>query len=425
VKTQHSGATSRRVFLGTAALAAAAFRNACRGVNAAEAEITAKGGESPRGFCFTQPFDGGILHEQCGPPVLGTQTGPDGRKMLKIEVAGSVPPGAKLEVFTADGQKIPVTVQNGAFRGTALLKDRITEIKARATIDGAPRETRTRAVWAKNSYPRFRCYIDDHSFFFREICQKNYKSIFDCFYPAKLRQLHREFGVKINLNCFNTTPERDFSLSMFPDKYKSEFEDNAHWLRLAFHAENEFPNIPYKDATPEKLAADFDLVAKELKRIAGRAYTAGLQIHWADVPPSCYKVLADRGVKMLQTRGRTPDSSKRKICDYHLPDDVLEYLHYQQGWMHFESGLIFYNGFPGSTCEWTPVEKIGPSLLARIEDPAKSHLVNIVGHEQYWWPFYKNFVPDLYERWATAFRFVLDRGYRPIWIDDGFFGGVE
>ena len=36
---------------------------------------------------------------------------------------------------------------------------------------------------------------------------------------------------------------------MFPDKYKSEFEDNAHWLRLAFHSENEFPAIPYLNAT--------------------------------------------------------------------------------------------------------------------------------------------------------------------------------
>jgi hypothetical protein len=420
MKTRHSGKTSRRAFLGTVALAAGGLESVCRAMSPA-----AKGGESTKGFCFTQPFDGGIIHEESGPPVLATQTGPGGKKMLKIEVTGSVPPGAKLEVFTADGQKIPVTVENGVFRGTALLENRITEIKARTTVNGEPREIHTRVVWAKNSRRRFRCYIDDHSFFLRDICAKNYKSIFDCFYLARLRQLHREFGAKINLNCFNTTPERDFNLSMFPDKYKSEFEDNAHWLRLAFHSENEFPNIPYKDATPEKLAADFDLVAKELKRIAGRAYTVGLQIHWADVPPSCYRVLADRGVKMLNARGRLPDSKKPKICDYHLPDNILEYLYYQQGWMHFETGLIFYNGAALRTCEWTPVDQVAANLLDRIQDPARNHLINIAGHEQYWWPFYKNFKPDIYERWATAFRFVVDRGYQPIWIEDGFFGGAE
>ena len=424
MERRDSAQTSRRAFLGTVALAAGAWESVCHAMSPAEEGTTTKREKPEKGFRFLQPFDGGILHEQCGPPVLGTQTGPDGKKRLRIQVTGFVPPGAKLEVFTTDGQKIPVTIRDGAFRGTALLRERITEITARTTIDGAPREIRTRAVWAKNARRRFRCYIDDHSFFFRDIHKKGYKSIFDCFYLAKLRQLHREFGVKINLNCFNTTPERDFRLSMFSDKYKSEFEDNADWLRLAFHAENEFPAIPYKNATPEKLAADFDLVAKELKRIAGRAYTAGLQIHFADVPPSCYKVLADRGVKMLQTRGRKRDCKKPKLCDYHLPDDVLEYLHYNQGWMHFESGLIFYNGFLG-TCEWTPVDKIGPNLLTWIENPAKSHLLNVAGHEQYWWPFYKNYVPDIYKRYATAFRFVLDRGYQPIWIEDGFFGGAE
>ena len=422
--TEKSGRTSRREFLGTVALAAGAWHGVCPAVRAAELDAASEPGASTGGFHFTQPFDGGVIHEQCGPPVLGAQPGPDGQTLLKIEVAGSVPPGAKLDVFTADGRKIPVTIDNGVFRGTALLKDRVTEIKAQATMGGERREIRTRPVWAKNSYRRFQCYIDDHSFFFRDILQKNYKSIFDCFYPARLRQLHREFGVKINLNCFNTTPERDFSLSMFPDKYKSEFEDNAHWLRVAFHSENEFPAVPYKDATPEQLAADFDLVANELKRIAGAAYNVGLQIHFADVPPSCYKVLADRGVKMLATRGRKLGSTDAKYCDYHLPDHILDYLFHQQGWMDFESGLIFYTASTG-TREWTPLDQTIPRIRTVIENPAKSHLLNIGGHEQYWWPFYKNFVPDIYERYATAFRFVLDQGYRPIWINDGFFGGVE
>ncbi len=426
MENQNLNQTSRRTFLGTVALGATVvvFENICHAANLSGDGASAEAGAASKEFCFSQPFDGGVIHEECGPPVLGTETGPDGTNLLKIEVTGSVPPGAKLEVCTADGRKVPTSVQNGSFRGTVRVRDRITEIKARTMTNGEPWEIRTRVVWAKNSYRRFRCYIDDHSFFFRDIVNKNYKSIFDCFYLERLRQLHRDFGAKINLNCFNTTPERDFQLSMFPDKYKSEFEDNAHWLRLAFHSENEFPDIPYKNATPAELAADFDLVAGELKRIAGSAYTAGLQIHWADVPPDCYQVLADRGVKMLQTRGRRPDSTARKICDYHLPDDVLEYLCDNQGWMHFESGLIFYSGSTGG-CDWTPVDKIIPNIRRRIDVPSTSHLVNIAGHEQYWWPFYRNFVPDIYERYATAFRFVLDQGYKPIWIEDGFFGGLE
>lgn len=65
-------------------------------------------------------------------------------------------------------------------------------------------------------------------------------------------------------------------------------------------------------------------------------------------------------------------------------------------------------------------------ILKELRDVLSwERLIQVAGHEQYWWPFYKNFVPDIYERYATAFRFVLDRGYRPIWIEDGFFGGAE
>ncbi len=375
-------------------------------------------------FYFIEPFDGGIIHEQSGLPVLGTETGPDGKRMLKIEVSGVVPPGVKPELFTSEGRTIPVTVDNGMFRGVARLPDRVTEIRAQAMIGGKRRVIRTRPVWAKNSTPRFSCYIDDHSFFFRDIVQNRYKSLFDCFYLAKLRELHRRFGAKINLNCFNTTPERDFSLSMFPTTYKAEFEDNATWLRLAFHSENEFPDKPYEDATPEKLAADFDLVAGQLKRIAGSAYSTGLQIHWADLRPNCYNVLADRGVKMLPTSSRRPDETTDKICTYHLPDDVLNFLCDHQGWMDFESGLIFYSASTG-TREHDPVNTTVKNIRERTDSPARGHLLNIAGHEQYWWPFYFNFVPDVYDRYATAFRYVLDQGYQPIWINDGFFGGAE
>lgn len=374
-------------------------------------------------FYFVTPFDGGIYHEKSGTPVQGVINDINNNKLVKMEVTGVVPKGILPIIDTGDGITYPVEIKDGTFTTTVLLKNRVTEITARAVINGKMRSIRTRPVLVHNSFLRFRCYIDDHSFFFREITQKRYKSIFDCFYLARLRDLHRNYGAKINLNCFNTTPERDFELSMFPDTYKSEFEDNAHWMRLAFHSENEFPDKPYLNATAKQFAADFDLVARQLRRIAGKAYTTGLQIHWADVPPECYKVLADRGVKMLATRARRPDDKKPKICDFHLPDSVLSFLCDHQGWMDFESGLIFYSGSAGGR-DWVTVDKIVERMRERLDNPACNHLINIAGHEQYWFPFYRNYRPDMYERYALSFEHVLERGYQPIWIEDGFFGGT-
>jgi len=372
------------------------------------------------GFAFCEPFDGGILHEQSGDPVLGVAQAPDGTKALKVAVCGTVPPGVTPIVALGDGTPVAVRVAGGTFEGVATLRDRITTITATAVINGTAWTILTRPVWAQETYPRYHCYIDDNILFFRDIVRQNHKSIFDNPYLYRLRELHRTFGVKITLNCFHTTPERDFSLAMFPDRYKGEFEDHAHWLRLAFHADNEFPDDHYREATPARLATDFDMVATELQRIAGHAYTTGMQLHWADASPACYRVLAERGVKMLFALSRPLGSTAARICDYHLPDAVLAYLCRHQGWLHFESGLIFFDASSGG-CDWTPIERIVPNITQRMSDPARGQLLTIAGHEQYWQPDYHNFVPDIFERFQVALRHVTDNGYAPVWLEDGFF----
>lgn len=380
--------------------------------------------KEPPAFRFEYPFDGGVLQEDYGYPVLGCETGTDGVKRLRVHVVLRASGVSNLKVVMPDGQLIPTTVVSGLHMGEVPIKDRITPVTARGSRNGQEVEIVCRIVWAKNTYKRYRCYIDDHSFFFRDVLKNSYGSLFDCFYLAKLRELNRRYETKFNLNCFNSTPERDFDLSMFPDKYRSEFEDNADWLRLAFHSENEFPPEPYREAPPEKLAADFDLVAKQLQRIAGKAYSAGLQIHFATVRADSYKVLAQRGVKMLQTSGRKNPSTGGKYCDFMLPNSITAYIRENQGWMDFDSGIIFYNGAMPATCEWVPVGQTIPLMRRKLDNPKHNTLVNIAGHEQYWWPFYKNFKEDNFDRWDAALRYITEQNYKPIWIEDGFFGGA-
>lgn len=381
--------------------------------------------EKPDQFRFDYPFDGGILQEGTGYPVLGTETGSDGIKRLKIHVAVKCANVGNFQLLDPEGKPVPVNYYSGAYLGTVLLKDRISVLKARGVRKGKPIEITCRIPWAKNSFKRYRCYIDDHSFCFRDILKNKYKSIFDSFYFARLRELNRRYKTKFNLNCFNSTPERDFTLSMFPDCYKTEFEDNADWLRLAFHSENEFPPEAYRNAPPEKLAAEFDLTAKELKRIAGKAYSAGgLQIHFGMIRADSYKVLVDRGVKILPVSGSKNPNTGDKYCDFMLPNRITAYLRENQGWMDFDSGLVFYNGSLGGT-EWLPVEQTEAVQHRKLDNPKLNQLVHVAGHEQYWWPFYKNHFPDIFERWDKALRHVTEHGYKPIWIDDGFFGGCE
>ena len=48
-----------------------------------------------------------------------------------------------------------------------------------ADAQGGQKQTvRTRVIWLKDSYPRYRFQVDDNSFFLRDIHQKGYKAIF-------------------------------------------------------------------------------------------------------------------------------------------------------------------------------------------------------------------------------------------------------
>ncbi len=72
-----------------------------------------------------------------------------------------------------------------------------------------------RVVWDRRSVPRYRFSIDDNSFFPRDIAQKQYASLFDCFYLKMLRDLHTKYGVKFTVNIYYTTGD-DFSLPSSP-----------------------------------------------------------------------------------------------------------------------------------------------------------------------------------------------------------------
>jgi len=163
------------------------------------------------------PIHGAVLNRRHGTPVEGG---------LKIRVTGTAPGG------------LPVTVNGESagrdgerFAADVVLRDPVAEVVA---VSGGNRQS-IRVRWDRRSFPRYRFSIDDNSFFLRDVAQKKYQSLFDCFYLAMLRDLHRKYGTKFVLNIYFTTAD-GFDLTQFPDRYKGEWGDNAAWLSLSFHA---------------------------------------------------------------------------------------------------------------------------------------------------------------------------------------------
>ncbi|HID76599.1 MAG TPA: hypothetical protein EYP56_11440 [Planctomycetaceae bacterium] len=352
-----------------------------------------------------EPFHGAVLNRRHGRVVEGG---------LEITVRGQAPLGDRV---TVNGQ--PTRREGTRFAAQVVLPQTETDIVAVSDGRFGRREHRIRVVWDRYSEPRYRFSIDDNSFFLRDIAGKKYDSLFDCFYLKILRDLHARYGARFVLNIYYTTGD-DFNLTQFPDRYRGEWEDNADWLKLAFHAYANEPARPYQYASPSKLIADLDLVAEQILRFAGpEVYTPPTVIHWGMVQPASLPALAERGVRTLsgyfRQRGGVWD------VNYLLDEVRSEYLSRHDALKDFPSGIVFSR--VDIVCNNTPLDQIIPTLAPLAEDPNQAEIMDLFTHEQYFWPFYPNYVPDHAERLDRAIRWVTERGYKPVFFHEGLLGG--
>lgn len=348
--------------------------------------------------------------------VLNTRHGRQGESGLVITVSGRAPLRDRV---TVNGS--PALRAGAEFTSDVKLSQKDTTITAVSQGRFGRHEHSVRVIWDKHSEPRYRFSIDDNSFFLRDIAKKNYASLFDCFYLKGLRELHSKYGARFVLNIYYTT-EDGFELPQFPDRYKREWQDNCDWLRLAFHAYANEPARPYQYALASKLIADLKRVAEQIVRFAGeQTYSPPTVIHWGMVQPAALKPLYDNGVRVLS--GYFRRSGGVWEVNYQVDDARSEYMSRHDALMDFESGIVFSK--VDIVCNNTPIDRIVPTLEPLATDPNQAEIMDIFTHEQYFWPFYSNYVPDHFQRLDTAIRCVTERGYKPVFLHEGFLGGPE
>ena len=354
-----------------------------------------------------EPFHGAVLNRRGGRQASGG---------LMIRVSGQAPLRDRV---TVNGS--PARRAGTKFTAEVLLRQKETEIIAASHGSFGLHEHRVRVRWDKHSEPRYRFSIDDNSFFLRDIARKNYQSLFDCFYLQGLRELHSKYATRFVLNIYYAT-EDGFELPRFPDRYKSEWQDNSDWLKLAFHAYANEPARPYQYASASKLIADLKKVAEQIIRFAGeQTYSPPTVIHWGMVQPEALKPLFENGVRVLSGYFRRLGGDWD--VNYLLDDARSEYLSRHDALMDFDSGIVFSK--VDIVCNSTSVERIVPVLEPLTKDPNQAEIMDIFTHEQYFWPFYSNYLPDHFQRLDTAIRYLTERGYKPVFFHEGFLGGPE
>jgi hypothetical protein len=388
----------RREFMKAAALSATGMllgRSLITSVNASEP------------MRIEEPFHGAVLNRRHGREVEGG---------LEIQVRGEAPLNDRVVVNGTVASRAGTQ-----FSAAIVLRQKETVLHAQAEGVTGRREHQVRVLWDRKSEPRYRFSIDDNSFFLRDISQKQYGSLFDCFYLKLLRDLHKKYGVRFVLNIYYRTAD-GFELPQFPERYRGEWRDNADWLRLSFHAYANDPDRPYQYASPSRLIGDLEKVAGEIVRFAGESvYSPPTVIHWAMVPPAVLKPLHEHGVRVLS--GFFEQRNGAWDINYSLDDARSEYLSRHDALMDFESGIVFSK--VDIVCNNVPKKDIEPALAKVRADPNQAEIMDLFTHEQYFWPFYANYIPDHGERLDTAIRWVTEQGYKPVFFHEGFLGGAE
>lgn len=357
-----------------------------------------------------EPFHGAILNHN-----HGTKT--DGGLLIKVQ--GEAPFGSNVTVNGIQAKR-----SGTKFIAEVLLNDKETEIIAKTDGWFGQNNHAVKVLWDKNSFLRYGFEIDDNIYFLRDIAHKNYKSLFDNFYLKGLKDLNKKYGTKTVLNLFYSdgleyTDEKEFLLSLFPDKYKNEWKDNSDWLRLTFHGYSNLPDRPYQNASPGKVIADLDKVSEQIHRFAGEeAFIPPSIVHWGMTPITAFKPLAERGVKVLRGYFQTDSNTGKRDVNYNIDEIRSEYLSRNYALKDFDSGIIFER--IDMVLNNTPIDQIIPKLEALASNTNPKEIIDLMTHEQYFWPFYQSYIPDHFERLDRAFSWVTEHGYKPIFYHESF-----
>lgn len=358
---------------------------------------------------------------------------PDARPRLAIV---SPPDGAILNrhdgELTAEGLRIAVRAAaprgsavtvNGApcdsSGGECVARVTLTAEENRIVAQAGGERAEAVVLWDKHSYPRYRFSTDDNIWFLRDIARNagRYQSIFDNPYMAMWRDLHRKYGTKFHHNLYYQT--EGFNLSQMPDKFREEWKANSGWMRLSFHALANDPDRPYVHASAAQIHRDHRLVMREIERFAGKEVLSPVTtVHWGEATLEAARALRREGVRTLagyfETRNGLPAVS------YYLPLAQLLYMMGRDYWKDTREDITFVRH--DIVINSVPLDRIASHLERVAADPHQSEILELMIHEQYFYPDYRAYEPDYRQRVERAIEWVTKRGYRPVFYGDGFLG---
>jgi hypothetical protein len=350
---------------------------------------------------FISPIDGDMLNEYDGTVSAGSLFTP-------VRVMAS--PKRKLKINGTEAM-----IEDGVYHADIRLKDYKNVIEVTDTSSG---EKQSIVVfWLKHIVNKYRLSIDDNILFLKDISDNagKYKSIFENDYLSFLKGVHDTYGTKIHLNLFYQI--NGFNLSQMTDKFKSEWKENAGWLRFSFHSLQEFPDRIYQNAKYDEVKKDCEMTLKQIRRFAGEELLVPvMSLHWGDTTVECCRALKDEGYKAFagyfNFNGPDPFS-------YYLDDEKRHHVNNRFIWRDNREGIIFSRmALVINTLKYDQIVPYLNNLRCNAHKPA---FIDLMIHEQYFYPTYTAYQPDFRQKVITSVKWASDNGYQPAFLSECIF----
>jgi len=350
---------------------------------------------------FISPIDGDMLNEYDGMVS-------DGNMIINVKI--TAPSGSRIKVNGLEAKYI-----DGIFKADIILKayenvieliEEKQEYKESITI-----------YWVKNYANNYRLSLDDNIWFLKDIYTNadKYKSLFENTYLGFLKQVHDTYGTKIHLNLFYQTD--GFNLSQMPAKFKNEWKANAEWLRLSFHALEEFPDRPYATAGYDQVKKDCEMVMEQISRFAGKEVIGPVTtLHWGEATVEGCRALKDCGYKVLVGEFNVYDPET--AVSYYLNDEQRRHVWDRFVWRDNKEGIISTR--IAVVINKVKLEQLVPDLN-NLKKNSNPRYIELLIHEQYFYPDYFAYQPDFREKVMTSVRWAVDNGYKTGFLQESVF----
>lgn len=349
---------------------------------------------------FLKPIDGDVL--------FSVADGVADENGLTTKITVSAPAGRQICINGVQAQE-----DNGVYTAEILIDGYRNAIEA---VDAASGEMETIYIyWFRNGYKTYRLGVDDVIWCLENIYkhQDEYTSIFDDPFLKLYKDLHDQYGTYVHMHVYYENADGSFNLSMFPDKYKAEFQANGEWLKFTFHSKRDNPGSPYKYSTYEQVMREGKEVERELRRFAGpEVFSNVTSQHFADSNLQATRAFRNLGFHCID--GYFVFTPKGvPIASYYLNKEQIEHCAARDFWVDNKEDIIFVkDDIIINDVELKDIDAYMDNILAQEHHCFQYLLI----HEQYFYEHYVRYEPDYRERIFACVDWCHRNGYRPATI---------